>query len=104
MATSECKNSNGYFKFGYSEFEYKNLLKKFKGDVSKLNKELKRRLFEYINRNKNTDYAQIRKDVYISAKESELIAEFCNTKQISRSQLSELVIEETKKDILYNTK
>lgn len=89
-----AKNNHGRFNFRYRDGEYDKLLKKHKGDVSSLNRELKKRLMSYIESNKDTNYTTHRKAIYISCNECEAIAEFCTRKGISRAFLSDQIKKE----------
>lgn len=90
------KPKNSKFKVSYSEEEYSHLMKKYKGDISNLNKAIKNSIRRFMDSNRKTTYDKIRKDVYVSAELNEDIAIFCIDKNINRSQMAELI----KKDLL----
>lgn len=89
VQTNKCKN--GKFKFKYDPTEYDILLKKHDDDVSKLNKALTQKVSDFIQENKKTDFKKVRKGIYVGGKLSEDISMFCSKKNLSQSELSELV-------------
>lgn len=90
------KSKNGKFVVTYQKDEHKKLLKKFKGNVSKLNKHIQERITTYINDNNKTTYPKLKKSIYISAETNDLISTFCIDKNINRAELANLI----KQDIL----
>lgn len=90
------KSKNTKMEFIYSEMEYKKLLKKFKGNVSKLNKHIQNSIPAYIDNNKKTAYDKVKKKVYLSAETNDIISTFCISKNINRAELATFI----KQDIL----
>lgn len=90
------KSKNTKMEFVYSQLEYEKLLKKFKGNVSKLNKHIQTRISLYIDTNKKTAFDKVKKKVYLSAETNDNISAFCISKNINRAELARLI----KQDIL----
>lgn len=84
-----------YFKFEYSQKEYDILLKRFKGDIRKLNKFKRKILMQFIEENKKSSFGKIRKEIYLPDIESDKVIQFCNKKNISRATLSEYIKQAT---------
>lgn len=88
---NNSKNKSSRFHFKWIGSEYEDLLKKYDGDVLKLNQALKTKIKEFISKNKKKDFSKTRKGIYMCGNEMNDVMSFCYSTKISQPELADNV-------------